>query len=172
MNELPYLIVPTRTFQAPFLRDLNTSLPGQREIMRGLGATLFALALVAGHEATGFVAPLSTLSIGGTSRSVCGVRRSSSISAPTRLHMSTPNLPKFSVSLTDDARVTFHLDKETLKKLAQQVRAIRSTREHCITALVARQYYCVGIDRKLRCTRGSGCLFIYCCGTSLTTLEL
>lgn len=90
--------------------------------MKGVAGVCCALAAVQG--AMGFVAPLSTTgALAGPARlsSVSSVRTQPSSSSRTRLCMSTTELPKFSVSLMDDTRVTFDLKKENLQRLAAEV---------------------------------------------------
>lgn len=86
------------------------------------GVATVCCALVAVQGAMGFVAPLSTRALVGQAKlsSVSSVR-TQSCSSHTRLCMSTTELPKFSVSLMDDTRVTFDLEKENLQKLAAEV---------------------------------------------------
>lgn len=118
------MILRPRAYQYTFRRDTYREYPypawSWRRIMRGFGAILWTLATV--QEAMGFVAPFAATSMGGAAYSVVDTRKVSPTLTATRLRMSTGNVPKFSVSLTDDTRVSFHLEKENLKGLAQQVR--------------------------------------------------
>eukprot|EP00903_Cladosiphon_okamuranus_P006533 g6384.t1 len=87
--------------------------------MRGVGALCWALVTVQG--ALGFVAPLSARALLGRQ-----APPTSSFSAQpaTRLRMVVTDFPKFSVSLMDDTRVSFHMDEEHVRKLAGEVNAV------------------------------------------------
>lgn len=84
------------------------------DIMRGVGAFCCALAAVQG--AMGFVAPLSARALGRQA-----ARNTFSSEPATRLRMVATDFPKFSVSLMDDTRVSFHMDEEHVRKLAAEV---------------------------------------------------
>lgn len=96
----------------------NTSKSG---IMRGIGA--LGCALVAVHGATGFVAPLSARAPGRQAPRAWYSTRP----AATRLRMVATDFPKFTVSLMDDTRVSFHMNEEDVRKLAGEVRNTAST---------------------------------------------
>eukprot|EP00752_Nemacystus_decipiens_P003972 g3638.t1 len=86
--------------------------------MRGVGA--LCCALVAAQGALGFVAPLSARSLLGRQepQTPCPAQPA------TRLRMVATDFPKFSVSLMDDTRVSFHMDEEHVRKLAAEVNTI------------------------------------------------
>lgn len=66
--------------------------------------------------ATGFYSPISLRPYGEAQNP-----RSLNPSPSTRLHMSTLSSPKFSLSLMDDTRVSFKMERENLEKLAAEV---------------------------------------------------
>lgn len=89
--------------------------------MRGISSLCCALAAV--HGATGFVVPLPgrvSLQAARTTATFRAVPPPAS-SSPDRLCMSATDLPKFSVSLMDDTRVSFDMKKENLQLLAAEV---------------------------------------------------
>ncbi|CAN0129097.1 unnamed protein product [Ectocarpus sp. 6 AP-2014] len=91
--------------------------------MRGIGALCCALAAV--HGVTGFVAPLSPRGFGQqqTARAF-SAPSSSQQPAAARLRMVATDFPKFTVSLMDDTRVSFHMDEKDVRKLADVVNNI------------------------------------------------
>lgn len=117
-HRLPHtvLIVPVRfrlLYALSVLLNLQDETPDR--IMRGVGALWCALVAVQG--ALGFVAPLSARAPLGRQ-----APQSSSPAQPaTRLRMVATDFPKFSVSLMDDTRVSFHMDEEHVRKLAAEV---------------------------------------------------
>lgn len=101
------------------------------QAMRGISALCCALAAV--HGATGFVVPLPgrvSLQAARTPAIFRAVAPSAS-SRPDRLCMSATELPKFSVSLMDDTRVSFDMKKENLQLLAAEVRHALNRRYRC-----------------------------------------
>lgn len=114
------LIVSVRfrlLYALSLLLNLQDETPDR--IMRGVGALWCALVAVQG--ALGFVAPLSARAPLGRQ-----APQSSSPAQPaTRLRMVATDFPKFSVSLMDDTRVSFHMDEEHVRKLAAEVRRER-----------------------------------------------
>lgn len=88
--------------------------------MRGGGALCCVLVAAAAQGASGFVAPLSARALG---RQI--PQTPSSTQPATRLRMVATDFPKFSVSLMDDTRVSFHMDEEHVRKLAAEVRVQR-----------------------------------------------
>lgn len=89
--------------------------------MRGIGA--LCCAVVAAQGAMGFMAPpLSTRALG---RQMARASSSPSAAQPapgrSSLRMVATEIPKFCVSLMDDTRVSFHMGKEDVRKLAAEV---------------------------------------------------
>ncbi|CAM9715340.1 unnamed protein product [Scytosiphon promiscuus] len=87
--------------------------------MRGIVALCCVLGAVPG--AMGFVAPLSARALG---RQKARTPSTFSSQPATRLSMVATDFPKFSVSLMDDTRVSFHMDEEHVRKLAAEVNNI------------------------------------------------
>ena len=104
--------------------------------MRGIAA-LVGCALVAAQGATGFVAPLSARAPvqqqqqqqrRWASRAVLRPAQpaaAAAAAAATRLRMVATDFPKFTVSLMDDTRVSFHMNEENVRKLAAEVCFLR-----------------------------------------------
>ena len=103
--------------------------------MRGIAA-LVGCALVAAQGATGFVAPLSARAPvqqqqrRWASRAVLrpaqpAAAAAAAAAAATRLRMVATDFPKFTVSLMDDTRVSFHMNEENVRKLAAEVCFLR-----------------------------------------------
>lgn len=111
----------SRRISACLLGDLTKDHKRSIRAMRGISSVFCALAMV--HGATGFVMPLPgrvSLQAARTTATFRAMPPSAS-SSPDRLSMSATDLPKFSVSLMDDTRVSLDMKKENLQMLAAQV---------------------------------------------------